>query len=141
MGMDTLGAFPLVSALAPCCFFSFFFGCAVWPVWSPNHWTAREFPAPYCLGTVGCAPFAGKASAIAGRGCHIQDDWLWVLHLIVDFGIRDFGGGLPWLHSSEEQRENSVTLANFLECQGKETSNMSNSMKMRLGCARMRSKP
>ena len=137
--MDTLGAFPLVSALAPCCFFSFFFffGFAEWLVRSPNHWTAREFPAPYYFGTVGYALFGGKASATAGQGCHIQGDWLWVLYLIVDFGIQDFGGGLPWLHSSEQQRENNVTLANFLELQGKETSNMSNSMKMRLRCARM----
>lgn len=40
---------------------------------------------------------------------------------------------MPWLHSSEQQRENSAALANFLELQGKETSNMSNNMKMRLG--------
>ena len=108
---------------------------------SPNHWTAREFPAPYYFGTVGCAPFGGKASATARQGCHIQGDWLWVLHLIVDFGFQDFGGGLPWLHSLEQQRENNVTLANFLELQGKETSNTSNSMKMRLGCARMSESP
>lgn len=74
--MDMLGAFSLVSALAPCYF-----------------------------GTVCCVPFAGEAAAIAGLGCHMQGNWLWVLHPIVDFGIQDFGGGLPWLHSSEQQRE------------------------------------
>lgn len=36
-----------------------------------------------------------------------------------------------------KRRENSATLANFLELQGKETSNMSNNMKMRLGCVGM----
>lgn len=75
-GEGHTGAFPLVSFLAPC-----------------------------YVRAVCSVPFAGEAIAIAGLGWDGQGDWLEVLQPIVDFGPRDFGGGLPRVHSSEQPRE------------------------------------
>lgn len=90
---DLLGIFLLASASAPC------------------------YSAAVC-----CVPFASEVTAIAGPGHHALGDWLSVLRPSVDFGVRDFGGGLPWSHSSKQQREEKTAqlLPISLSSQGKQ---------------------
>lgn len=74
--MDILGTFPLASASAPC-----------------------------CLGVVCFVSFAGKATDSHSRMGHCEGDGPLGLHPTDDFCVRDFGAGLPWLQSPEQQRE------------------------------------
>ena len=93
MKVDILGTFFLVSALTPCYFRA-----------------------------VCCVPSAGEVIAIARLGHRAPGDWLWVLHPSVDFGLWDVGEGLPWSHSSKQQREEKTAqlLPISLSSQGKQ---------------------